>query len=101
MTIKIIGVIMTKIFNSKQAKKWQFKDILSYLKKIFKFVETLSQKIKKKTNVSKVNVTNITNKQSAFNSSNDLINFETFFTPECKSELKKCLTKEIWEQYKN
>ena len=31
----------------------------------------------------------------------DLTDFDSFFTPECKSELKKCLTKEIWEEYKD
>lgn len=30
-----------------------------------------------------------------------LTDFDTFFTPECKSQLKKCLTKEIWEEYKD
>jgi len=30
-----------------------------------------------------------------------LENFDTFFTPECKSQLKQCLTKEIWEEYKD
>merc|ERR1711934_699202 len=39
--------------------------------------------------------------QSAFKSADELKDFETFFTPECKSELKKCLTKEIWEEYKD
>ena len=39
--------------------------------------------------------------QSAFKSADELVDFETFFTPECKSELKKCLTKEIWEEYKD
>jgi len=31
----------------------------------------------------------------------DLTDFDKFFTPECKSALKKCLTKEIWEEYKD
>lgn len=31
----------------------------------------------------------------------ELTDFDTFFTPECKSQLKKCLTKEIWEEYKD
>ena len=39
--------------------------------------------------------------QSAFKTADELKDFETFFTPECKSELKKCLTKEIWEEYKD
>ena len=31
----------------------------------------------------------------------ELTDFDAFFTPECKSELRKCLTKEIWEEYKD
>lgn len=30
-----------------------------------------------------------------------LSNFDDFFLPETKSECKKCLTKEIWEEYKD
>merc|ERR1719230_1639280 len=36
---------------------------------------------------------------TAFKSADELKDFDTFFTPACKSELKKCLTKEIWEEY--
>lgn len=31
----------------------------------------------------------------------ELTDFDTFFTPECKSQLKATLTKEIWEEYKD
>jgi len=31
----------------------------------------------------------------------ELSNFEDFFLPETKSACKKCLTKEIWEEYKD
>ena len=30
-----------------------------------------------------------------------LQDFDTFFTPEAKSACKKCLTKEIWDEYKD
>jgi len=30
-----------------------------------------------------------------------LVDYDTFFLPETKSECKKCLTKEIWEEYKD
>ena len=50
---------------------------------------------------SKDGVSDASKKQAAFASSEELKDFETFFTPECKSELKKCLTKEIWEEYKD
>ena len=50
---------------------------------------------------SKDGVTDAGKKQAAFKTSEELVDFETFFTPECKSELKKCLTKEIWEEYKD
>jgi len=30
-----------------------------------------------------------------------LENFDDFFLPETKSACKKCLTKEIWEEYKD
>lgn len=39
--------------------------------------------------------------KSAFTSAEELKDFETFFTPETKSELSKCMTKEIWEEYKD
>lgn len=31
----------------------------------------------------------------------ELSNFDSFFTADCKSQLKQCLTKEIWEEYKD
>ncbi len=34
-------------------------------------------------------------------SAEQLVNYDTFFLPSTKSECKKCLTKEIWEEYKN
>jgi len=40
-------------------------------------------------------------KQSAFKSADELMDYDTFFQPGCKSELSKCLTKEIWEEYKD
>ena len=36
-----------------------------------------------------------------FDKAEDLTYFETFFPIETKSELSKCLTKEIWEEYKD
>ena len=39
--------------------------------------------------------------QSAFKSSDELADFNTFFQAGCNSQLKKCLTKEIWEEYKD
>lgn len=50
---------------------------------------------------SKDGVSEASKKQTAFANADDLKNFEDFFTPECKSELRKCLTKEIWEEYKD
>lgn len=50
---------------------------------------------------SKDGVSEASKKQTAFASADDLQDWNTFFTPECKSELKKCLTKEIWEEYKD
>ena len=31
----------------------------------------------------------------------DLVDYDKFFEPDTKSECKKCLTKEIWEEYKD
>merc|ERR1712054_553315 len=31
----------------------------------------------------------------------DLVDFDQFFEPDTKSQCKKCLTKEIWEEYKD
>lgn len=50
---------------------------------------------------SKDGVSEASKKQAAFATADDLKDFESFFTPECKSELRKCLTKEIWEEYKD
>jgi arginine kinase len=40
-------------------------------------------------------------KQTAFNSAEELMEFDTFFQKGTSSELSKCLTKEIWEEYKD
>jgi len=50
---------------------------------------------------SKDGVSDASKKQTAFNSAEELKDFDTFFTPTTKSELSKCLTKEIWEEYKD
>jgi len=42
-----------------------------------------------------------TTKQTAFNSADELVDFDTFFQPGTTSELSKCMTKEIWEEYKD
>jgi hypothetical protein len=39
--------------------------------------------------------------QSAFESADELVDYNTFFNKDNKSELKKCMTKEIWEEYKD
>ena len=36
-----------------------------------------------------------------YKSGEDLVDFDQFFEPDTKSECKKCLTKEIWEEYKD
>lgn len=36
-----------------------------------------------------------------YKSGADLFDYDKFFEPETKSECKKCLTKEIWEEYKD
>ena len=41
------------------------------------------------------------NKITAFKSADELTDFDTFFQKGTKSELSKCLTKEIWEEYKD
>lgn len=38
---------------------------------------------------------------TAFKSADELKDYDTFFLPGTKSELSKCLTKEIWEEYKD
>lgn len=50
-----------------------------------------------KDGVSDASKKNITSFQSA----EELKDFETFFTSSTKSQLSKCLTKEIWEEYKD
>jgi len=50
---------------------------------------------------SKDGVSDASKKQTAFKTSDELVDFDTFFTKDCKSELKKCLTREIWEEYKD
>jgi len=40
-------------------------------------------------------------KITAFKSAEELTDFNTFFQEGTKSELSKCLTKEIWEEYKD
>ena len=39
--------------------------------------------------------------QTAFKSADELKDYDTFFTDANKSELRKCMTKEIWEEYKD
>ena len=50
---------------------------------------------------SKDGVSETSKKVSAFKSADELVDFETFFPAGTKSELCKCLTKEIWEEYKD
>ena len=38
---------------------------------------------------------------TAFKSADELTDFSTFFTPASTSELKKCMSKEIREEYKD
>lgn len=40
-------------------------------------------------------------KITAFKSADELKDYDTFFNKDTKSELSKCLTKEIWEEYKD
>jgi len=40
-------------------------------------------------------------KISAFNSAEELTDFSTFFPAGTSSELSKCLTQEIWDEYKD
>jgi hypothetical protein len=39
--------------------------------------------------------------QEMFKTSEELIDFSTFFHESSKSALKKCLTEEIWNEYKD
>ena len=41
------------------------------------------------------------NFHNGYTSHEELINFDDFFLPDTKSECKKCLTREIWEEYKD
>ena len=50
---------------------------------------------------SKDGVSETSKKVSAFKTADELVDFETFFPAGTKSELCKCLTKEIWEEYKD
>jgi hypothetical protein len=50
---------------------------------------------------SKDGVSETSKKVSAFKSADELVDFETFFPQGTSSELCKCLTKEIWEEYKD
>jgi arginine kinase len=50
---------------------------------------------------SKDGVSETSKKVSAFKSSEELVDFESFFPAGTKSEVCKCLTKEIWEEYKD
>ena len=50
---------------------------------------------------SKDGVSETSKKVSAFKSADELKDFDTFFPAGTKSELCKCLTKEIWEEYKD
>lgn len=50
---------------------------------------------------SKDGVSETSKKVSAFKSADELVDFETFFPAGTKSEVCKCLTKEIWEEYKD
>ena len=50
---------------------------------------------------SKDGVSETSKKQSAFKSAEELKDFETFFPKGTESAVCKCLTKEIWEEYKD
>ena len=50
---------------------------------------------------SKAGVSDTSKKQSAFKSADELKDFKTLFPADCKSEVCKCLTEEIWEEYKD
>jgi hypothetical protein len=40
-------------------------------------------------------------KVAAFKNCDELVDYETFFQSGTTSEVSKCLTKEIWEEYKD
>ena len=50
---------------------------------------------------SKDGVSETSKKVSAFKSADELVDFDTFFPAGTKSEVCKCLTKELWEEYKD
>lgn len=50
---------------------------------------------------SKDGVSETSKKVSAFKSADELVDFDTFFPAGTNSEVCKCLTKEIWEEYKD
>ena len=41
------------------------------------------------------------NKHENLESADELVDFDSFFTPESISQLKKCLTRKIWDEYKD
>ena len=50
---------------------------------------------------SKDGVSETSKKVSAFKTADELVDFDTFFPAGTKSEVCKCLSKEIWEEYKD
>jgi len=50
---------------------------------------------------SKDGVSETSKKVSAFKSSEELVDYSTFFPAGTKSELSKCMTQEIWDEYKD
>lgn len=50
---------------------------------------------------SKAGVSDTSKKVSAFKSADELKDFSTFFPAGTKSALSKCMTKEMWEEYKD
>jgi len=50
---------------------------------------------------SKAGVSDTAKKTSAFKTSDELLDFDTFFPKGTKSALARCMTKEMWEEYKD
>lgn len=50
---------------------------------------------------SKAGVSDTAKKTSAFKTSDELLDFDTFFPKGTKSALSRCMTKEMWEEYKD
>ena len=50
---------------------------------------------------SKAGVSDTSKKESAFKSSAELVDYATFFPKGTKSALARCMTKEMWEEYKD